>query len=142
MKRFFLAVMLMLPICVVANDKYDYGVNVPEWSDFAPSAYVDVEQPKYFKRMNVTANYWYDRKVEFENELANCKALESNDERFSCYEKLKVNQFKQNTDYNARIEAKMNANSGIPEMHNRTDTMLPINNYINTFSRYMPNEIR
>ena len=83
-----------------------------------------------------------DRKVEFETELANCKALESNDERFSCYEKLKVNQFKQNTDYNARMEAKMNATAGIPEMQNRTDTMLPINNYINTFSRYMPNEIR
>jgi hypothetical protein len=33
-------------------------------------------------------------------------------------------------------------NGGIPEMYDRTDSMLPVGNYLNSFSRMMPNEIR
>lgn len=140
MKRFLLTLLLILPITVMAEE---YGMILPQWKDFAPSAFVDVEEPKgIMAKFNVTAKYWYERRVKFESELEDCKALTEYEERFSCLEDLKSKQFRENTDYNARIEAQQNSMSGIPEMNNRMDTMLPINNYINNYTRMMPNELR
>ena len=141
MKKFLTTLFLILPLMVFAEE--DFGIKVPQWKDFAPTAYIDVKEPKgILGKLNVTAKYWYDRKVAFEEGLINCKAIEAHEERFSCYEDLKVKQFRENTDYNARIEARNLENGGIPEMYDRTDNMLPVGNYINTFSRMMPNEIR
>ena len=50
-------------------------------------------------------------------------------------------EFQENTNYNARIEARQNSMSGIPEMNSRTDTMFPVNNYLNTYTQFMPNEL-
>ena len=50
-------------------------------------------------------------------------------------------QFQQNSEYNAKIEAQQQSMSGIPEMHSRTDTMLPIN-MIGGYAQMMPNELR
>lgn len=141
MKKFLATLLLILPLTAFAEE--DFGIKVPQWKDFAPTAYIDVKEPKgVMGKLNVTAKYWYDRKIAFEEGLVNCKAIESHEERFSCYEDLKVKQFRENTDYNARIEARNMDNGGIPEMYDRTDSMLPVGNYINTFSRMMPNEIR
>ena len=141
MKKFLTTLFLILPLMVFAEE--DFGIKVPQWKDFAPTAYIDVKEPKgIMGKLNVTAKYWYERKVAFEEGLINCKAIEAHEERFSCYEDLKVKQFRENTDYNARIEARNLENGGIPEMYDRTDNMLPVGNYINTFSRMMPNEIR
>ncbi len=141
MKKLLVALMLILPISAIAEE--DFGMKVPQWKDFAPTAYIDVKEPKgIMGKLNVTAKYWYERKVAFEEELVNCKVIESYEERFSCYEDLKVKQFRENTDYNARIEARSVENGAIPEMMDRTENMLPVGNYINNFSRMMPNEIR
>ena len=138
MKKFVLSLVLLLPFSAIASD---YGMNVPEWKDFAPKAFVDVEAPKGLGKFNVTAKYWYERKVEFENELSTCQSMDGHEERFTCYENLKVEQYKKNTDYNARIEAQQQAMSSIPEMNNRIDNMLPLN-YMNNYTRMMPNELR
>ena len=63
MKKFLAALLLVLPISVMAEE---FGLNIPEWKDFAPSAFVDVKEPKGLGKLNVTAKYWYDRKVAFE----------------------------------------------------------------------------
>lgn len=138
MKKILVLVAILLPLIVSAEE---FGLNVPEWKDFAPTAFVDVTEPKGLGKFNVTAKYWYDRRVSFEEGIEECKALETHEEKFSCYEALKIKQFKENTDYNARIEAKHNSMSGIPEMQNRTDTMLPINMF-SGYTQMMPNELR
>lgn len=139
MKKLLFAVTLLLPLAVCAND---FALNIPQWEDFAPSAFVDVEEPRGLGKFNVTAKYWFERRLAFEEGVSNCKSLETHEERFSCFEDLKSKQFRENSDYNARIEAKQQAMSGIPEMNNRTDTMLPVGNYINSFSQMMPKELR
>ena len=140
MKKFLIICSLFMPLQVFADD---LGLREPAWKDFVPTAYIDVEAPKgIMGKFNVTAKYWYERKVAFEDGLLECQAIQSYEERFNCYELLKVKQFKENTDYNARIEAKQNASAGIPDSYDRTDAMIPINNYINSFSHYMPNELR
>lgn len=141
MKRFLLSIFLLAPLAVFAES--DFGVTVPEWKDFVPTAYIDIKEPKGLGKLNAIGIYWYERRIKFEAELENCKSMESNDERFACYEELKVNQFKENTKYNARMEARQNeTNNAIPEMINPTANMLPVSNYINTYSQYIPNELR
>ena len=139
MKKFLVALSFVLPLATFADD---LGLNEPQWKDFVPKTFVDVQEPKGLGRFNVTAKYWYQRRMAFEDGISECKTIEAYDERFTCYESLKVKQFKENTDYNAKIEAQRQAAAGIPEMSDRTDTMLPLNNYVNTFTRFMPNEIR
>lgn len=141
MKKFLATLLLILPLTAIAEE--DFGIKVPQWKDFAPTAYIDVKEPKgLMGKLNVTAKYWYERKVAFEEGLVNCKAIEAHEERFSCYEELKVRQFQENTVYNAKIEARKVDSGGIPELYDRTDSMLPVGNYLNNFSRMMPNEIR
>lgn len=138
MKKLLLVSLLLLPFSVFADD---FGLNVPQWKDFAPTAFIDVSEPKGLGKYNATARYWYERKLAFEEGILECSSLESHEEKFNCYEILKVKQFKQNTEYNAKIEAQQNAMSGIPEMQNRTDTMLPINMF-GGYANMIPNELR
>ena len=140
MKKILLSIVLMLPLTAFATD---CGVHVPKWEDFVPKAYVNVKEPKGLGKLNIISSYWYNRRVEFEDDLAICKELEENDARYSCYEELKVKQYKANTEYNARLEARQNtAYGGIPEMNSRADSMLPVNNYVDHYTRFMPNELR
>ena len=139
MKKILVALFFALPLVVFADD---LGLNAPQWKDFAPKTFVDVQEPKGLGKFNVTAKYWYERRIAFEDGIAECQTFEAYDERFTCYESLKVKQFKENTDYNARIEAQRQASASIPEMSDRTDNMLKLNNYVNTYTRFMPNELR
>ncbi len=142
MNKFILLILAAAFILPVQAEEQDYGFTIPEWGDFAPSAYVNVEEPKGLGKLNEIASYWYKRKTDFEAGLEECKALETNDERFTCYDQLKVQQYKENSDYNAKMEAQQRAGSNIKEMNSMQDNMLPINNYINSFTRFQPNEIR
>lgn len=140
MKKFLTTLLLVLPLVAFAEE--DYGIKIPEWKDFAPKTFVDVQEPKLFKRLNITAKYWYERRLAFEDSLAECRELDSHEERFSCYEKLKIKQFKENTDYNAKIEARQQANSNMQEMNSLNNNMVPINNFMNSYTQFMPNELR
>lgn len=139
MKKFITTLLFLTPLISLANE---FDVNAPQWKNFAPKTFVDVQEPKLFKRLNVTAKYWYERRLAFEEGLAECKALTSHEERFSCYEILKIKQYKENTDYNAKIEARQQANSNIQEMNGINNNMVPINNFMNNYTHFMPNELR
>ncbi len=138
MKKFLISLALVLPLACFAED---FGLNVPKWKDFAPTAFIDVKEPKGIGKFNVTAKYWYERKLAFEEGIEACASLKTHEEKFNCYEILKVKQFKLNTEYNAKIEAQQQTMSGIPEMQNRTDTMLPINMF-GGYANMIPNELR
>ena len=136
MKKFFASVLLLFPLAVLADD---FGITVPQWKDFVPAAYINVKEPKGLARLNPNNKYWYERKLTFDESINECSALEANDERFNCYEKIKVSQYAQDTEYNARIEAKNTP--VIPGIENPTDTMIPLSGFSN-ITRNMPNEFR
>ena len=139
MKKIILGLALLLPLAVIAED---FGLNVPQWKDFAPTAFIDVKEPKRLGKLNVTAKYWYERRIAFEEGIEACKSLDTHEEKFTCYERLKVKQFQLNTEYNAKIEAQQQSMSvTIPEMQNRTDMMLPINMF-GGYANMIPNELR
>ena len=64
MKKILAILSFLLPLSVFAID--DFGLKAPQWKDFAPSAFVDVKEPRGFGKLNVTAKYWFDRRVSFE----------------------------------------------------------------------------
>ena len=141
MKKILLLSLLLFPLVAFA-EVVAVDVNAPSWEDFVPKAFIDVKEPKGLGKLNVTAKYWYERKIEFENGMETCRALEDAEERFSCFDALKLYQCKKNNDYNAKLEAEMNSVNAIPEMQNRTDTMIPIGGYLDQMTRFMPNELR
>ncbi|MBQ7125591.1 hypothetical protein IJO12_00730 [bacterium] len=141
MKKILLLLLLLFPLVAFA-EVVAVDVNAPSWEDFVPKAFIDVKEPKGLGKLNVTAKYWYERKIEFENGMETCRALEDAEERFSCFDALKLYQYKKNNDYNAKLEAEMNSVNAIPEMQNRTDTMIPIGGYLDQMTRFMPNELR
>lgn len=139
MRKILTIMALLIPLAVCADE---LGLKAPQWKDFAPKTFVDVQEPKMFKRLNVTAKYWYERRLAFEDELAECQTIEAYDERFTCYETLKIRQFKENTDYNARIEARQQASAGVQQMNVMNTNMVPLNNMVNGYMHFMPNEFR
>lgn len=133
---------LSLPLFAVANEDISLaGLDEPQWKDFAPVAYVDVQEPKGLAKFNDVIAYWYKRKVEFDKNIEKCRALERNDEKFVCYQDLKVKQYQKNSDYNARIEAMEQERMNPVEMQNPTMNMYPVGGLLQNFSKYQPNEI-
>lgn len=141
MKKILILLAIMVPISVIAEEALS-GVNEPEWKDFAPHAYINIEQPKGIGKLNETASYWYKRKADFESSIKECREMTDYDAQLSCYQEVKIKQYQKNSDYNARLEAQERARMVPQEMYDRTNTMLPIGNYLNNFARFQPNELR
>lgn len=144
MKKWLLLAILFFPLYALANNEIVTlnGVDEPEWKDFAPSAFVDVSEPKGLGKLNETANYWYQRKIKFEEDILNCRNLEDIDAQFSCYQEIKVKQYQENSDYNAKIEAQERARMCPEEMYDRTNNMIPVGGYINNLMNFQQNEFR
>lgn len=143
MKKIFVLAFLFTMLGVLAEEVTTVSnANEPQWKDFAPVSFVNVEEPKGINKLNETASYWYKRRVKFEEAIEKCRNLTDSDEQFACYQQVKVKQYQENSDYNARIEAQENARLGPQEMYDRTNNMLPIGGYLNNFTRFQPNEFR
>ena len=142
MKKIIVLFLLSLPLLAFAKDDISLaGLDEPQWKDFAPIAYVDVQEPKGLAKFNDVIAYWYKRKVEFDKNIEKCRALERNDEKLVCYQDLKVKQYQKNSDYNARIEAMEQERMNPVEMQNPTMNMYPVGGLLQNFSKYQPNEI-
>ena len=140
----FILLTLLTPASVVFAEETVHldNFNEPQWQDFVPSNYVNAPEPKGLGKFNETSAYWYRRRVDFENGIEECRAMEDIDQKLGCYQQLKVKQYQQNSDYKARIEAQEQARMMPQEMYDRTDTMLPIGGYLNNFTKFQPNELR
>lgn len=143
MKRLAILTALLVPMFAIAAEEVVFdGITEPLWKDFAPSAFVNIEEPKGLGKLNETATYWYKRKLDFDSSIEECRLMEDADMKFSCFQEVKVKQYQKNSDYNARIEAQERTRMGPREMYDRTDTMLPIGGYLNNFTRFQPNEFQ
>lgn len=142
MKKIIVLLLLSLPLLAFAKDDISLeGLDEPQWKDFAPVAYVDVQEPKGLAKFNDVIAYWYKRKVEFDKNIEKCRALERNDEKLTCYQDLKVKQYQKNSDYNARIEAMERERMNPVEMQNSTMNMYPIGGLLQNLGKYQPNEL-
>ena len=141
-KIIILALLLMSPIYALAQEDVSLeGLNEPQWKDFAPVAYVNVQEPKGLGKFNDVAAYWYKRKVDFDNGIEKCRAIEQDDVKLTCYQNLKVKQYQKNSDYNARIEAMERERMNPQVMQDPTTNMYPIGGLLQNFGRFQPNEL-
>ena len=144
MKKFLtLSLLLITAVTVIAEEEAVTinGIDEPQWKDFAPVAYVNVKEPKGLGKFNDVVAYWYKRKVEFDKGIEACRAIEQNDAKFTCYQDLKVKQYQKNSDYNARIEAMERQRMNPQEIQDPTTNMYPIGGFINSFTKFQPNEL-
>ena len=143
MKKLLTLSLLLIALSVIADEEATTinGIDEPQWKDFAPVAYVNVKEPKGLGKFNDVVAYWYKRKVEFDKGIEQCRAIEQNDAKFTCYQDLKVKQYQKNSDYNARIEAMERQRMNPQEMQDPTTNMYPIGGLINNFSKFQPNEL-
>lgn len=143
MRKFLILSLLLAPMLVFAQDEISLeGLDEPQWKDFAPVAYVNVKEPKGLAKFNDVVAYWYKRKVDFDNGIEKCRAVEHNDDKLRCYQELKVMQYQKNSDYNARIEAMERERMNPVEIQDPTTNMYPIGGILENFGRYQPNELR
>ena len=142
MKKILLLSLLLIPFFAYAQDEvYTVnGIEEPQWKDFAPVAYVDVKAPKGLAKFNDVISYWYKRRVEFDDGIEKCRAIEQNEAKINCYQDLKVKQYQKNSDYNARIEAMERQRMNPQQMQDATTNMYPIGGFVNTFTKFQPNE--
>ena len=142
MKKFLILVLFIVPLSVFAAEDISLeGLDEPQWKDFAPVAFVNVQAPKGLAKFNDVVAYWYKRRVEFDNGIEKCRAVERNDEKLTCYQELKVKQYQKNSDYNARIEAMERERMNPQEVQDPTTNMYPIGGIIQNFSKFQPNEL-
>ena len=142
MKKILLLSLLFVPFIAFADEiKSPDGFREPQWKDFVPPAYVDVEAPKGLGKFNDTAAYWYKRRVEFETEINKCRNTEGNDLMVACYQRLKATQYQKNSNYNARLEAMEKEKMMPVDMQNPTNNMLPLGGFANML-HFQPNELR
>ena len=142
MKKIIILALLLTPLCVLAKEEVSLeGLDEPQWKDFAPVAYVNVQEPKGLGKFNDVVAYWYKRKVEFDNGIEKCRAVEHNDEKLTCYQNLKVKQYQKNSDYNARIEAMERERMNPQEIQDPTTNMYPLGGLLQNLGRFQPNEL-
>ena len=143
MKKIIILSLLLAPMLVFAAEDISLeGLDEPQWKDFAPVAYVNVQEPKGLAKFNDVVAYWYKRRVEFDKNIEKCRAVELNEDKLRCYQELKVKQYQKNSDYNARIEAMERQRMNPQEMQDPTTNMYPIGGLLDNFSRFQPNELR
>ena len=143
MKKFIMLSLLFIPMVVLAADETALqGFDEPQWKDFAPVAYKDVQEPKGLAKFNDVVGYWYKRRVEFDKGIEKCREIEKADDKIACYQELKVKQYQKNNDYNARIEAMERQKMNPQEMQDPTSNMYPLGGIIDTFTKFQPNEMR
>ena len=143
MKKIITSIFLLLvPLFAFASElEVVDGVEEPQWKDFAPVAYENVQEPKGLNKFNDVIAYWYKRKAEFDKGIAKCREIEKAESRVACYQELKVKQYQKNSDYNARLEAIEQAKMYPQEMQDPTANMLPIGGYLRNMSKFQPNEL-
>lgn len=141
MKKIIILALLLSPILALALEDSLEGLEEPQWKDFAPVAYVNVKEPKGLGKFNDVVAYWYKRKLEFDNGIEKCRALEKNDEKLTCYQDLKVKQYQKNSDYNARLEAMEKERMNPQGMQDPTTNMYPIGGLLQNFSKFQPSEL-
>ncbi len=143
MKKIITILLLFVPLFVIASEQEVInGVDEPQWKDFAPKAYENVQEPKGLNKFNDVIAYWYKRKAEFDKGIEKCRSVEKTDAKIACYQELKVKQYQKNSDYNARLEAMEQQKMYPQEMQDPTSNMYPIGGLLNNFGKFQPNEIR
>jgi hypothetical protein len=97
MKKFFLLSISSLFIVNIASAEI---VLAPQWSEICPKSYLSAKQTRFDKDQN----YWYERRLQFEESINQCKAYQGDDLK-ECYEKVREQEGNKNARWNTYVDA-------------------------------------
>lgn len=119
MKKFLMA------LCFLIASQSVLAYGEPQWNEFCPPEYLNAVQkveikPNPFAQVllcysiigipfavhkshkyndAMSNNYWYRRKMQFDNEIAMCKQYSSSDGQLSCYMNIRQLEFNKTAQY-------------------------------------------
>ncbi len=124
MKKVLISFVLMNMFFVVANAEV---VLAPQWSEFCPVSYMNAKSSKW----NTDNNYWYERRVQFENSIDQCSSYKGDDLK-SCYQQVRDAELNKNNAWNAKVEARNREHEEYLDYRNKQQTVDAVNSVIRT----------
>ncbi len=97
MKKIFLLSVLSVLITNIVNAEI---ILAPQQSEICPKSYLNAKQTRFDKDQN----YWYERKLQFEASIAQCKAYQGEDLK-ECYEQVIQSENKKTDRWNTYVDA-------------------------------------
>ncbi|MBS4759901.1 MAG: hypothetical protein KHX03_04305 [Clostridium sp.] len=124
MKRFLVIpfVMLMLSTNVMAE-----VVMAPQWSEFCPPNYLSAKASKW----NTNSDYWYNRRVQFENTISQCSSYKGADLK-SCYSQIRESELNKNKAWNLKVEQREKEHQEYIEYRNKQQAVDAVQTIIRT----------
>lgn len=68
-----------------------FAVSKPQWNEFCPADYLNAKP----SRFNDVSNYWYNRRVQFDESMAFCTPYKG-ESLSSCYSKIRNDEQRKN----------------------------------------------
>lgn len=124
MKKFLMILSLIVFFIGAANAEV---ILAPQWSEFCPVSYMSAKASKW----NTDNNYWYERRVQFENSLNQCQSYKDNDLK-SCYSQIREAELNKNKAWNAKIEVRNKEHEEYIDYRNKQQTIDAVNSVIRT----------
>ena len=97
MEKNLLIILAFLSITTAAFAEF---ILAPQWSEFCPTSYMTAKPSKLSK----DANYWYERRIQFESLIAQCNGLQGADLK-SCYDQVRASEINKNKAWEEKVEA-------------------------------------
>ena len=72
----------------------------PQWSEICPKSYLGAKQTRFDKDQN----YWYERKLQFDESIAQCRNYQGEDLK-ECYSKVREMEGEKNKRWNTYVDA-------------------------------------
>ncbi len=71
----------------------------PQWSEICPKSYINAKQTRFDKDQN----YWYERKLQFDESIAQCKTYQGEDLK-ECYQQVIESENRKTDRWNAYVD--------------------------------------
>ncbi len=97
MKNLFLSLVVIFMFGLSA---FAEVILAPQWSEFCPVSYLTAKESK----LNKSANYWYVRRIQFEESLKMCDKYKGEDLK-SCYSQISSAEYNKNKAWNNMVES-------------------------------------
>lgn len=94
-KKIFLLLILNILTINIVNAEV---ILAPQWSEICPKSYLNAKQTRFDKDQN----YWYERKLQFEESINQCKAYQGEDLK-ECYQRVIESENKKTDRWNTYV---------------------------------------
>lgn len=127
MKKFILLlVLLCMSITVIQAEV----ILAPQWSEFCPVSYMNAKASK----LSTDSNYWYNRRIQFENALSLCTPYQGEDLK-SCYAQIRSAEHNKNKAWNSKQAAREQLHQEHLEYQRKQQTINAVQDIVRTLSK-------